>query len=395
MQKETASTEFLEFGSVYKNPIDRETTELICQTKKIAAQQYHSQFLLFNCDSYIELRSGIGILLVTHNPEKGPILEFGMNRRIHIKPNVYYGFVSTTPELTLDLFTQADYSMEIATLPIPYEFRPVLPKIRIQDILGYYYRIRTPGYRFRGESHPFFELTYIDTGVMHTEVDGVRYTLKEKDMIIYGPGQHHIQYTDEDQSVSYVTILFHMDNISEDIPEDWYKILINKVFPYNKKTYTLIKTFVRESTTGVPYMDSLMVCLLSETIVRLLQGQYVVPTAQPSSVVRQNYQDELFDRIHAYVESNICEPLTIAEICQQFSLSRSSLQLLFRNAVNQSPKKFISDMKLEKSCQMLRENKYTISEISLKLGYSSIHYFSNAFNQKYHISPSEYAKRIY
>ena len=58
-------------------------------------------------------------------------------------------------------------------------------------------------------------------------------------------------------------------------------------------------------------------------------------------------------------------------------------------------KKYISDMKLEKSCQMLRENKYTISEISLKLGYSSIHYFSNAFNQKYHISPSEYAKRIY
>ena len=37
----------------------------------------------------------------------------------------------------------------------------------------------------------------------------------------------------------------------------------------------------------------------------------------------------------------------------------------------------------------------TVSEIALKLGYSSIHYFSNAFNQKYHISPSEYAKRIY
>ena len=121
----------------------------------------------------------------------------------------------------------------------------------------------------------------------------------------------------------------------------------------------------------------------------------MIPPAQPASVVRQNYQDELFERIVAYVESKICEPLTIAEICQQFSLSRSSLQLLFKNAVNQSPKKYISDMKLEKSCQMLRENKYTISEISLKLGYSSIHYFSNAFNQKYHISPSEYAKRIY
>ena len=104
--------------------------------------------------------------------------------------------------------------------------------------------------------------------------------------------------------------------------------------------------------------------------------------------------DELFEKVIAYVESKLYEPLTIAEICLQFSLSRSSLQLLFKNTVNQSPKKYISDMKLEKSCQLLRENKYTVSEIALKLGYSSIHYFSNAFRQKYHVSPSEYAKRI-
>lgn len=395
MQNETASTAFLEFGSVYKKSLSELDSGLIRQTKKISAQRFLSQFLSFDCDTYVEVQGGIGILLVSHDPLNSPILEFGMNRRIHIKPQVHYAFVSTTSELVLDLYTQSDYTMEVTSLATPYEFRPVLPRIQIKDILGYYYRIRTPGYQFKGEQHNFFELTYIDTGVMYTEVDGKFHRLGEKDMIIYGPGQHHTQHTDEDQSVSYITILFNMENLSPDIPENWYHSLINKVFPYNKKIYSLIKTFVRESTTGVPYMDSLMLCILSETIIRLLQGEYVNPSAQPASVVRQNYQDELFDRIHAYIEENICEPLTIAEICQQFSLSRSSLQLLFKNAVNQSPKKYISDMKLEKSCQMLRENKYTISEISLKLGYSSIHYFSNAFNQKYRISPSEYAKRIY
>ena len=43
------------------------------------------------------------------------------------------------------------------------------------------------------------------------------------------------------------------------------------------------------------------------------------------------------------------------------------------------PQRGSSKNQLEKSCQMLRENKYTISEISLKLGYSSIHYFSKQF----------------
>lgn len=394
MQNETASTAFLKYGSVFRD-FDKDLQEsLICQSRRILAQQSLSQFLRFSCDVYIEVQNGIGILVVCEDPEQKPIEEFGMNHRIHIKPDVYFGFVATTPELIIQLYTPSDYQMDVVSLSTPYEFRPVLPRIRLQNILGYYYRIRTPGYHFKGEQHQFFELTYVDAGTLHTEVDGVSYTLGEKNLIIYGPGQFHTQHAD-DQTVSYVTIMFTMENISPDLPEDWYSVLINRVFPYSKKIHTLIKTLVQESSTGTPYMNSLMHCLLTETVIRLLQDVYSAPAVQPSSVIRQNYQDEFFERVLEYVESKIYEPLTVADICHQFSLSRSTLQQLFKNAVNQSPKKYISDMKLERSCQMLRENKYTISEISLKLGYSSIHYFSNAFTQKYHIPPSEYAKRIY
>jgi AraC-like DNA-binding protein len=395
MQNETTSAAFAEFGTVYKNYSVDGDPSLIRQTKRISSQRFLSQFLHFNCDTYIEIQNGIGVILVSHDPENGGIKTFSMNRQIHLKPNIYFAITSTTPELVIHLYTDSDYSLDVFTLTTPYEYQPVLPRIQIQDILGYYYRIRTPNYSFKGESHDFFELTYVDTGSLYTEVDGCSYTLKEKEMIIYGPGQFHNQRTDLDQTASYVTILFTMKNTSPNLPGNWYDVLINRVFPYNKKIYTLIKTIVQESTTGIAYMDSLMHCLLTETIIRLLQGTYVAPTPQPTSISRQNYQEELFERILNYIETNICEPLTIAEICQHFSLSRSSLQILFKNAVNQSPKKFISDMKLEKSCQMLRESKYTISEISLKMGYSSIHYFSNAFNQKYHMSPSEYARRIY
>ena len=394
MQNETAGTAFFKYGNVFRDFSEEQEKALVCQARRITAQQSDSQFLRFSCDIYVEVQTGIGILLVSTDPENAPIEEFGMNHRIHIRPNVYFSFVSTTPELIIHLYTPHDYQMDAINLSTPYEYRPVLPRIRLQNILGYYYRIRTPGYHFKGEQHSFFELTYVDTGTLYTEVDGVSYRLGEKDLIIYGPGQFHSQHT-QDQAVSYVTIMFNMENLSPDLPEDWYSVLTNRVFPYHKTIYTLLRTLVQESSSGAPYTDSLMYCLLTETIIRLLQGVYTLQQAQPSSVVRQNYQEELFDQILRFVESKLYEPLTVADICREFSLSRSTLQLLFKNAVNQSPKKYISDMKLARSCQMLRENKYTVSEISLKLGYSSIHYFSNAFNQKYHISPSEYAKRIY
>ena len=124
-----------------------------------------------------------------------------------------------------------------------------------------------------------------------------------------------------------MTILFDMRNLTPVEREVWYDALINRVFHYDQKINTLLKTFVRESTTGIPYMNSLMLCLLTETIIRLLQGTYASPMAPASSTAHQSAMDELFDRIIAYIDDNIYDPLTIPEICEHFSLSRSALQL--------------------------------------------------------------------
>ena len=175
-----------------------------------------------------------------------------------------------------------------------------------------------------------------------------------------------------------------------------YDMLLNKVFGYDKKIHTLIKTFVSESTSQIPYMNSLMLCLLQETIIRLLQYQFIGKrNEKPTTNARQHYQDELLEKILSYIDETIYEPLSIADICQKFSLSRSSLQILFNENLNQSPKKYINELKLEKSRQMICENKYTISEIALILGFNSIHYFSRAFTQKYHMAPSEYSNSLF
>ena len=85
----------------------------------------------------------------------------------------------------------------------------------------------------------------------------------------------------------------------------------------------------------------------------------------------------------------------IEDICSKFAVSRSSLQMLFKNNLNITPKKYINDLKLAKSKLLIKENKYTISEIAFMLGFSSIHYFSRAFTQHYEISPSEYAQTVF
>ena len=176
---------------------------------------------------------------------------------------------------------------------------------------------------------------------------------------------------------------------------DLNRRLLNKVFPYNRKIYNRIKSFTQESATGFPYMDALMVCMMTEIIIRLLQLEDVAYVPATRGILRHNSQDELLDHIIAYIDDRIYDRITVESICRHFSISRSALQLLFKDTLKQTPKRYICDLKLEKSCQLLRENKYTVSDIAKKLGFSSIHSFSNTFSQKYHIPPSEYANRIY
>ena len=53
MQRETSNDTFLDYGSVYHQPIDREHPELIHQTMVAITRRYVSQFYCFNCDTYL------------------------------------------------------------------------------------------------------------------------------------------------------------------------------------------------------------------------------------------------------------------------------------------------------------------------------------------------------
>lgn len=396
MQLKTSSLEFERFGSVYDKPVSLEKTGMISRDLHMIAKRSISQLYHFDCEVRLEMQSGMAALVVGESLDAANLEAFAVHRYVKLKPGLYFNLVAVTSNITCKLITISDYNYSLDTLTPAYLFRRILPRIRISEILGYYYNIRNSGYVFGGESHNYFELTYVDRGQLLTEVEGKNYTIREKELMIYGPGQFHTQNIAEGASCSYVTIIFDMETVVYDVESSHYELLLNKVFTYDKKIYTLIKTFVSESTSEIPYMNSLMLCLLQETVIRLLQSEFIGRKPEkPVTTARQHYEDELLERILAYIDETIYEPITIAEICQKFSMSRSSLQILFKENMDMPPKKYINELKLEKSRQMICENRYTISEIALMLGFNSIHYFSRAFTQKYNMAPSEYAKTIY
>ena len=129
MQRETSNDSFLEYGQTYHEPIRLTHPDLIHQHLTAITRRYVSQFYCFNCDTYIEVQDGIGVLLVSHTADAADVQEFAMNRLVHIKPNVYFAAVSTTQKLEFELYAESSYSLHVTDFPSSMsslQFCPVL-----------------------------------------------------------------------------------------------------------------------------------------------------------------------------------------------------------------------------------------------------------------------------
>ena len=106
-------------------------------------------------------------------------------------------------------------------------------------------------------------------------------------------------------------------------------------------------------------------------------------------------QNQLFSKMISYILEKYTDPeLSVREIAQQFSISEVHLRRIFKGALNTTPTKYISFLRLEKAKNMLTFSNYTIAEISLSVGFEDSYYFSRFFKKETGVSPSEY-KRLH
>lgn len=387
MYDKTSNPKFRKYGSIYDDPKDLEKEQLI-KKKVVTSDKVISSLYNFSESVYIEVVDGMASILI-NDSNSGDFKVFAIHRNLEIKANMFFNIIPMTEQTTFNLIIPFNYNLNIEFLNPPYVYNRILSTINIPEIIAYYYTIKSPNYKFKGEKHNIYELTFVDSGTLETSIDNENYKLNSSDLIIYGKNQFHTQTVNNDSSCSYLTVMFNMECENDNL-------ICNKVFHCRKELYKAIRTFAKNISSTIPYSDNLILTNFHEIIIRLFQYDYLgEEESKLYTETHQHFQDELLEKILEYINNMVCEPITIEELCGKFSISRSSLQTLFKNNLNTSPKKYINDLKLSKSKQLIKENKYTISEIAFMLGFNSIHYFSRAFTQHYEISPSEYAQTVF
>ena len=108
-----------------------------------------------------------------------------------------------------------------------------------------------------------------------------------------------------------------------------------------------------------------------------------------------NESDEKFMR-HAMkiVRENMSNvDFSVDDFAQKLFMSRSNLNLKVKALFGVSPLELIKTVRFNEACRLLQERKYTMTEISEKVGFATSSYFTSAFKRFMGCTPSEYLKK--
>ncbi|MDF3125968.1 AraC family transcriptional regulator [Rheinheimera sp. 1928-s] len=94
--------------------------------------------------------------------------------------------------------------------------------------------------------------------------------------------------------------------------------------------------------------------------------------------------------MHARLSEDIC----LDELAAEAQLSPYHFARMFKHSFGVPPRVYLTQLRMEKACELLALTDLSITEVALKIGYSSSQVLSRVFFKYLHMSPSDYRRAV-
>ena len=257
-------------------------------------------------------------------------------------------------------------------------------------------------YFFNGEKHDFWEFLYVDRGEVEVHADE-SLLLKQGSIIFHKPNEFHSFYATKGKAPNLIVMTF-------DCHSKAMQFFEHKLLYLEDEERNLLAQIVREGQQAFQFpfghplvrkpdapvgSEQLIQSYLEILLLRLLRKS--VPTEADTSlstVAKEKSVHDLTNKVIGYMEEHIDAHLTLDEISQVFCVGKTQLKDLFKKHTGHAIMEYFAKLKIDQAKILIREETYNFTEISVKLGFSSVHYFSKAFKKATLMSPSEYARTV-
>ena len=275
-------------------------------------------------------------------------------------------------------------------------------QVNVKRIANLQYFEFTNHYSTKSDSHNFYELLYIDRGNIYITADNYIGNLSVNQIIIHQPNEKHSLTTSDLIAPSIIIIGFECDSdalypfshkpmtLNSEQISSLAKILQEGMSIF-KPPYDMLNQSYMPKREEYPFgADQMIKIGLEAFLINLIRGQ----SADKSAEKQSNNTASGIEAVHKYITENFCSRLSLDNLCFLFGLNKTTLCLNFKNKYGMTIFNYISNLKIKEAKALLRSKDSSITEISEKLGFESVHYFCRTFKKNTGVSPTEYSKMI-
>ncbi len=102
----------------------------------------------------------------------------------------------------------------------------------------------------------------------------------------------------------------------------------------------------------------------------------------------------MIQRAVSYVAQHFCDPnLSLLSVARHVGMSSAYFSTVFSQTVGTPFISYLTNLRIEKAKQLLRETDMKLSAIAMEIGYNEPNYFSHVFRKAEGITPKEYRVR--
>lgn len=277
--------------------------------------------------------------------------------------------------------------------------------ISIQKIVTLHYFEFDRDFCFKGESHNFWEMVYADKGPLQITAGDKEITLSPGECYFHTPNEFHLHKADgiNATNVFIITFVCNSESMNAFKSKQIYipvklRSFISNIIDEGKKTFDL--PFNNPYLKQLQLLDNsimggqqMIKTYLEQLLILLLRNEY------SSSEAKMLTSNELMtgsiaERMMKKLSNSAYENISVEKFCRDMNYSKAYLSKIFLKTYGCTINKYITKVKVEEAKKLIREHKYSFTQISDLLCFSNSLYFSRVFKRVTGMSPSEYKNSV-
>lgn len=261
---------------------------------------------------------------------------------------------------------------------------------KIKSINSIYTRNYGKDFYFKGESHGFWEMVYVEKGTLTVAEDENIYELSSGQAIFHAPMEFHRFWAKKTQPATVFKIIsFDLDtNMEHNLSKGVFSVT-GRLAEMFEDLYIQIENsfehsiFVSKKENNSP-VDEILAFKMLETFL-----MSVISESSPQYIKDVSLPAQRYACVINFMNDNICENLLLDDIAQGTHLSTSYIKKIFKIYAGYGVMHYFTRLKIIHSLKLISKG-MSIKEISEKMSFSSPNYYTSVFKREMGILPTRY-----